>query len=75
VTRRCRVLRNPAAGAKKGIAANAITADELLALLNRHGLDTEVIETADEDETRRETRRAVREGLDVVVAAGGDGTI
>jgi diacylglycerol kinase (ATP) len=75
VTRRCRVLRNPAAGAKKGIAANAITADELLALLNRHGLDAEIIETADEDETRRETRRAVRERLDVVVAAGGDGTI
>ena len=75
MTRRCRVLRNPAAGAKMGIAANAMTADELLALLNRHGLDAEIIETADEDETRRETRRAVRERLDVVVAAGGDGTI
>jgi diacylglycerol kinase (ATP) len=75
VTRRCRVLRNPAAGPRRGLPRTRSRADELLALLKRHGLGAEVIETADEDDTRRETRRAVREGLDVVVAAGGDGTI
>jgi diacylglycerol kinase (ATP) len=75
VTRRYRVIRNPAAGAKKGIATNAVSADALLALLDRHGLGSDVIETSSEDETRREARRAVREGVDVVVAAGGDGTI
>ena len=73
--RRYRVIRNPAAGAKKGVAGNAVSADDLLALLERHGLGGDVIETANEDETRREARRAVREQVDVVVAAGGDGTI
>ena len=73
--RRYRVIRNPAAGAKKGIATNAVAAEELLALLERHGLGSDVIETASEDETRREARRAVDEHVDVVVAAGGDGTI
>ena len=75
MTRRYRVIRNPAAGAKKGIATNAVSADELLALLARHGLGNDVIETASEDETRREARRAVRERVEVVIAAGGDGTI
>jgi diacylglycerol kinase (ATP) len=75
VTLRCRVIRNPAAGAKRGIATNAVSADELLALLGRHGLGSDVIETGSEDETRREARRAARERVDVVVAAGGDGTI
>jgi diacylglycerol kinase (ATP) len=75
VTRRYRVIRNPAAGAKKGIATNAVAADELLALLERHGLGSDVIETASEDETRHEARRAAQERVDVVVAAGGDGTI
>jgi diacylglycerol kinase (ATP) len=73
--RRYRVIRNPSAGAKKGIATNAVSADELLALLERHGLGSDVIETASEDETRHEARRAVHERVDVVVAAGGDGTI
>jgi hypothetical protein len=49
VTRRYRVIRNPAAGAKKGIATNAVAADELLALLERHGLGSDVIETASEE--------------------------
>ena len=50
--RRYRVIRNPAAGAKKGIATNAVSAGQLLALLQRHGLGSDVIETANEDETR-----------------------
>jgi diacylglycerol kinase (ATP) len=75
VTRRYRVIRNPAAGAKKGIATSAVGMDELLALLERHGLGSDVIETADEADTRRQAGRAVREGIDVIVAAGGDGTI
>ena len=33
MTRRYRVIRNPAAGAKKGIATNAVSSEELLALL------------------------------------------
>jgi diacylglycerol kinase (ATP) len=72
---RYRVIRNPQAGAKKGIASNAVTRDELMALLERHGLGRDVVEPLDEDDARREARGAVRDGVDVVVAAGGDGTI
>jgi diacylglycerol kinase (ATP) len=73
--RRHRVIRNPAAGAKKGIAQASISREELVALLERHGIDARVIETANETETRLEARSAVRDGVEVVVAAGGDGTI
>jgi diacylglycerol kinase (ATP) len=72
---RYRIIRNPQAGAKKGIATNAITSDDLVVLLERNGLGSDVVETLDEGAARREARRAVHDGIDVVVAAGGDGTI
>jgi diacylglycerol kinase (ATP) len=74
-TLRYRVIRNPRAGEKKGIAPKAITPDQLVALLERHGLGSDVVETLDKEAARREARRAVRDGVDVVIAAGGDGTI
>ena len=70
-----RVIRNPHAGTKKGILPNAISRDELVALLERHGLGGDVVETLDKEAARREARLAVHDGIDVVVAAGGDGTI
>ena len=70
-----RVIRNPHAGTKKGIVPNAISRDELVVLLERHGLGGDVVETLDKEAARREARRAVHDGIDVVVAAGGDGTI
>jgi diacylglycerol kinase (ATP) len=73
--RRYRVIRNPNAGRKTGIAPNAIGPDELLALLGRHGLGSDVVEPRDEADARRLARDAVRDGIDVVVAAGGDGTV
>jgi diacylglycerol kinase (ATP) len=69
------VLRNPRAGTKKGIAPNAVTRDELNALLERHGLGSDMVEPLDEEDARREAQRAVRDGVDVIIAAGGDGTI
>ena len=70
-----RTIRNPHAGTKKGIAPNAITRDAMVALLERHGLGSDVVETAGAETARREARRAVGDGIDVVIAAGGDGTI
>jgi diacylglycerol kinase (ATP) len=74
-TRRYRVLRNRAAGSKGGISTNSCTPEELLDLLERNGLGSDVVETGSEDEARAAVRDAIREGIDVVVAAGGDGTI
>jgi diacylglycerol kinase (ATP) len=73
--RRYRIIRNQAAGSKGGISTNSTTPEELLALLERHGLGADVVETTSEDEARAATRDALRDGIDVVVAAGGDGTI
>ena len=72
---RYRVIRNLHAGAKKGIATNGISREEMVVLLQRHGLGSDVVETPDEEAARREARRAVHDGIDVVIAAGGDGTI
>lgn len=73
--RRYRVIRNAAAGAKGGIPTNTCTPDELLALLARHGLGHDVVETSTEEDARAAVRDALRDGIDVLVAAGGDGTI
>lgn len=43
--------------------------------MERHGLGDELVETGSEDEAVESARVAVDEGYDVVVAAGGDGTI
>lgn len=70
-----RVIRNASAGAKGGISTNSCTPEELLALLERHHLGQEVVETDSEDAAREAVRAALRDRVDVVVAAGGDGTI
>jgi diacylglycerol kinase (ATP) len=72
--RRYVVIRNPAAG----IASQLLTAggrvDDLRELLERHGVDAEVAEPADENAARDRVRKAVGDGVDLV-AAGGDGTV
>jgi diacylglycerol kinase (ATP) len=72
--RRYLVIRNPAAG----IASRLLTAggrvEDLKELLERHGVDAEVAEPADEAAARALVGKAVAQGVDVV-AAGGDGTV
>ena len=74
VSRRYRIIRNPNAGAKGGISTNGCTPEELCGLAERHGLGGDILEPASEAETHDAVRAAVAEGIDVVVAAGGDGT-
>jgi diacylglycerol kinase (ATP) len=74
VARRYLVLRNPKAGSKGGIPTNPCSGEELSALARRHGLGGDVVEPADEVEARELVRGAVADHVDVVVAAGGDGT-
>ena len=73
--RRYRVIRNASAGSKGAISTNSCTPEQLCALLAERGLGDDIHETASEDEARAATRDALRDGIDVVVAAGGDGTI
>lgn len=74
-SRRVRVLWNAAAGRKGGLPTNAVDEQTLRSLLERHRLGAEVRRTESEDECRLLTREAVELGYDMVVAAGGDGTI
>jgi diacylglycerol kinase (ATP) len=73
--RRIRVIRNAAAGSKGAIPTNSTSSEQLRELLAIHGLGEDVVETATEDEARAAVRDAVQDGVEVVVAAGGDGTI
>jgi len=73
--RRVRVIWNQGAGSKGGIPTNGCTRDELVDLMARHGLGDDIVESTSEEETRDATRQAISDGVDVVAAAGGDGTI
>jgi diacylglycerol kinase (ATP) len=73
--RRYRVIRNNAAGSKGGIPVTGCSPEELRAVLAKHGLGDDVIETADEAEATAAVRSAIADGVDVIVAAGGDGTV
>lgn len=73
--RRFRVIRNPRAGSKGGLPLNVVSKDELRDVLRRHGLRADVVDATDEAVARSAARDAVADGVDVVVAAGGDGTV
>jgi len=73
--RRIRVLYNPNSGRKAGLPTNGTSAEFLRDLLERHQLGDELLETASEEEAVDATRSAAADGYDVVVAAGGDGSI
>jgi diacylglycerol kinase (ATP) len=74
-TRTYRVVWNPQAGSKPVSPTAEIDHASLLALLGRHGLGGDVVETTTEEEGVAAVHRALADGIDVVVAAGGDGTI
>lgn len=73
--RRIRVLWNPTAGRKGGVPTNRSSRAMLLELMSRHGLGDELLEPGSEQEAVEAARDAVDRDYDVVVAAGGDGTI
>lgn len=72
--RRYRIIRNPDAGAKGGITTNACSPEQLCDLAERHGLGQDIVESIDEAAAHEAVQAAVADGVDVVVAAGGDGT-
>lgn len=73
--RRIRVILNPVAGARFLPTGGPPPALDLESMLSHAAVDAEIVESPSEDDTRAAAGEAVREGFDVVVAAGGDGTI
>jgi diacylglycerol kinase (ATP) len=74
---RIRVLVNPNSGEKAGIPTNSATEDEVRAALEPYfpGLGADLVVTESEDEALAATHDAVARGYEIVVAAGGDGTV
>jgi diacylglycerol kinase (ATP) len=69
------VLLNEQAGQKGGLPTNRSGEDDVRAALERHAVQADLLVTQSEDDCRAAARRAVAQGYDVVVAAGGDGTV
>jgi YegS/Rv2252/BmrU family lipid kinase len=64
-----RIILNPAAG--RGTAKTAII--EIEKLLSEHGIDYDVVQTSKPGEGFELAQQAVKDGIEVIVAAGGDG--
>ena len=69
------VIWNPNAGQKLRGAAPALTEETLRELLDRHGIRGRIAATGSADDAKQAVREALQAGHDLIVAAGGDGTI
>ena len=70
-----RVIWNPGSGTKGGIRTNAVDEKRLRDLMRRAGLGDELVATGSAGDARTTAADAVSRGYDLVVAAGGDGTV
>jgi diacylglycerol kinase (ATP) len=72
-----RVLINPNSGTKGGLPTNTTEEDEIRAVMGQHfpELGEDFVVTESEEQAIAATRDAVAQGYDIVVAAGGDGTV
>lgn len=75
-SRKIGLLFNPDARVKAGVPTTIGTTPEALRqLMARHRLGDELILTASAEEARAATQDAVRQRYELVIAAGGDGTV
>lgn len=72
---RVRVLWNPSAGSKGGLPTNRATDQDLRAILAAHDLQGDLVPIEGEADCAAAVRAAIADRVDVVVAAGGDGTV
>jgi diacylglycerol kinase (ATP) len=75
MTRLIRVIWNAKAGRKGAIPTNSVTEERLRAVMARAGLGSELVATQSPEDARAQAADAVNRGYDLVVAAGGDGTV
>ena len=70
-----RVIWNPNAGSKAGLSTNGTDEPTLRALMSRHGLGDDLRIPGSAEEAIGAAREAVDDGVRILVAAGGDGTV
>ena len=73
--RRIRVIWNPESGSKGGIPTNLTGEARVRELMARGGLGDDLVVAATPEDARARARDAASRGYDLVVAAGGDGTV
>jgi diacylglycerol kinase (ATP) len=73
--RRIRVIWNAKAGHKGGIPTNGTTEQQIRDLMELFDLGDELVATQTPEEARAQAGDAASRGYDLVVAAGGDGTV
>lgn len=70
--KRCRIIYNPTSG-REAMKNNLV---DILNILERAGYETSAYATTPEpDSAKNEAERAAKDGFNLIVAAGGDGTI
>lgn len=69
------LIINPNAGQKVGLTTNALGLDDVRALLERHQIVADVLCTERAGHATELARQAARDGYEVAIAAGGDGTV
>jgi YegS/Rv2252/BmrU family lipid kinase len=72
--RTCLII-NPAAGRKAGLTTNTAGVDEVQALLAQHEIAADVFCTEHAGHGTDLARKAIAEGYERIIAAGGDGTV
>jgi diacylglycerol kinase (ATP) len=72
--RTCLII-NPTAGQKIGLTTNALGLDDSRALLDRHQIVADILCTEHAGHGTELAEQAVRDGYELVIAAGGDGTV
>jgi diacylglycerol kinase (ATP) len=75
VTARIRVIWNASAGSKGGLPTNHADETRIRALMERARAGSELVRSRSEAEARAQAADAASHGYDLVVAAGGDGTV
>ncbi|HEY8599031.1 MAG TPA: diacylglycerol kinase family protein, partial [Thermomicrobiales bacterium] len=73
--RQVHIIGNPNSGMKGGLPTNRATVEEAVAALSRCGIAGEVTLANSTAQAAAAAREAVASGCDLVVAAGGDGTV
>ena len=69
------VIVNPSSGKKAGFTTNAQGLDDVKAALQAVGIDADIRETEYPGHATKLAGAAVRDGYEVVIACGGDGTV
>ena len=73
---RVKVIVNPTSGKKLAIVTtNSAGTPEVQAVLDANGIEAEIVETQYPGHATEIARQAARDGYDVVIACGGDGTV